>query len=107
MTSTSTIKNIPEILHFHGYTKRPVDYFNRPIRKVDIYIPFANIMRITKHKTRFHKYNFFYYCILLSDGSNIYINHTIYRTDGMGEFMVENYDYLYLERLLCPTRASV
>lgn len=97
---TTTIKNFPEILYFDGYTKRPVDFFNRPIRNIEIYIPFANIISISKHKTRYHRYNLFYYCILLRNGTKIYINHKNYCKSCTGIFSVTNWYYEYLETLL-------
>lgn len=102
---TTTIKNFPEILHFHRYTKRPVDYFNRPSRNIDIYIPFVNVISISKHKTHYHKYNLSYYCVLLRNGTRIYINHKVFSTDGIGAvgYMDISLDYVWLERLLNPS----
>lgn len=98
-------KNIPEILYFQGYnTYAPIDLFDHLLLKVDLFIPFANVINISKHQTLFNKINTWYYCILLSNNKKIYINKMIcLNPTTWWQFSAVyacNPDYLYLERLL-------
>lgn len=101
-------KNVPEILHFQRYTTRPIDLCHRITPSVEIFIPFANVISISKHNTRFHKLNISYYRISLCNGINIYINHSICTKFEYWPYTYwpsialynKNPDYEYLEQVL-------